>query len=73
MQFYNKSHSTQPKFDTTWAGGDTGKRPSGESTYVLLLGASVCIRISALATCEYGNELSGSINAGKFLTNCKTS
>jgi hypothetical protein len=24
-------------------------------------------------TCEYGNELSGSINAGNFLTSCKTS
>jgi hypothetical protein len=24
-------------------------------------------------TCEYGNELSGSINAGNFLTRCKTS
>jgi hypothetical protein len=23
-------------------------------------------------TCEYGNELSGSINAGNFLTSCKT-
>jgi hypothetical protein len=23
--------------------------------------------------CEYGNELSGSINAGNFLTSCKTS
>jgi hypothetical protein len=23
--------------------------------------------------CEYGNELSGSINAGNFLTICKTS
>jgi hypothetical protein len=22
-------------------------------------------------TCEYGNELSGSINAGNFLTSCK--
>jgi hypothetical protein len=24
-------------------------------------------------TCEYGNELWGSINAGNFLTSCKTS
>jgi hypothetical protein len=24
-------------------------------------------------TCEYGNELSGSINAGNLLTGCKTS
>jgi hypothetical protein len=24
-------------------------------------------------TSEYGNELSGSINAGNFLTSCKTS
>jgi hypothetical protein len=24
-------------------------------------------------TCEYDNELLGSINAGNFLTNCKTS
>jgi hypothetical protein len=24
-------------------------------------------------TCEYGNELPGSINAGNFLTSCKTS
>jgi hypothetical protein len=24
-------------------------------------------------TCGYGNELSGSINAGNFLTGCKTS
>jgi hypothetical protein len=24
-------------------------------------------------TCEYGNELSGSINAENFLTSCKTS
>jgi hypothetical protein len=24
-------------------------------------------------TCEYGNELSGSINEGNFLTSCKTS
>jgi hypothetical protein len=24
-------------------------------------------------TCGYGNELSGSINAGNFLTSCKTS
>jgi hypothetical protein len=24
-------------------------------------------------TCEYGNELSGSINAGNFLSSCKTS
>jgi hypothetical protein len=24
-------------------------------------------------TCEYGNELSGSINAGNFLTSYKTS
>jgi hypothetical protein len=24
-------------------------------------------------TCEYGNEVSGSINAGNFLTSCKTS
>jgi hypothetical protein len=24
-------------------------------------------------TCEYGNELSGSIYAGNFLTSCKTS
>jgi hypothetical protein len=24
-------------------------------------------------TCEYGNELSGSINTGNFLTSCKTS
>jgi hypothetical protein len=24
-------------------------------------------------TCDYGNELSGSINVGNFLTSCKTS
>jgi hypothetical protein len=24
-------------------------------------------------TCEYGNKLSGSINAGNLLTSCKTS
>jgi hypothetical protein len=24
-------------------------------------------------TCEYGNELSGSVKAGNFLTSCKTS
>jgi hypothetical protein len=24
-------------------------------------------------TCDYGNELSGSIKAGNFLTSCKTS
>jgi hypothetical protein len=24
-------------------------------------------------TCEYGNDRSGSINAGNFLTSCKTS
>jgi hypothetical protein len=31
------------------------------------------LRIGQLAdTCEYGNELSGSINAGNFMTSCKT-
>jgi hypothetical protein len=25
------------------------------------------------STCEYGNEVSGSINAGNFLASCKTS
>jgi len=48
MQFYNKSHSTHPKLDTTGAGGDTGKRPSGECNYFLPVGAAVCICISAL-------------------------
>jgi hypothetical protein len=48
MQFYNKSHSTHPKFETTGAGGDTGKRLSGEGTYFLPLGAAVCICISAV-------------------------
>jgi hypothetical protein len=32
------------------------------------------LRIGQVAgTCGYGNELPGSINAGNFLTNCKTS
>jgi hypothetical protein len=32
------------------------------------------LRIGQVAgTCEYGNELSGSINGGNFLTSCKTS
>jgi hypothetical protein len=29
--------------------------------------------LDGAGTCEYGNELSGSINAGNFLTGCKTS
>jgi hypothetical protein len=31
------------------------------------------LRIGTGGTGEYGNELSGSINAGNFLTSCKTS
>jgi hypothetical protein len=30
-------------------------------------------RAQVAGTCEYGNELWGSINAGNFLTSCKTS
>jgi hypothetical protein len=30
-------------------------------------------RAQVAGTCEYGNELSVSINAGNFLTSCKTS
>jgi hypothetical protein len=32
------------------------------------------LRVGQFAgTCEYGNEISGFLNAGNFLTSCKTS